>query len=397
MTSLTTMRLVARRELRDRLGNRAFLITTAISLVVIVGIIVAPSFFADDGPAEYEVGILADADLPATFADTLGAAAAATEAEVTTTTVPDRGAADEAIADGDLDVVVLDRETVLAESLGSSNPLRLLLQQSLSGAALADVLTEADVDPAEIGPLLGGELSVVTPDGQDQAAQESAFGLGFFVTVLLFLTLQINGASLLTTTVEEKSSRVVEVLLGTIRPWQLLAGKLIAMTILSVGQLVLYALAALAATSLVGDFSLPPASPMVVVSGIVMFLLGFGLWASIYAVAGALATSAEEAQSASGPIGFTAAAVYMAVLIGVVPNPDGTLARVLSFLPPSAPFAIPARAASGIPAWEVVVGAVLTGLGTWLVVRVAGRLYSAAVLSGGRLTWRSAFRAEPIR
>lgn len=155
--------------------------------------------------------------------------------------------------------------------------------------------------------------------------------------MLLFLTLQINGASLLTTTVEEKSSRVVEV------------------------------------------------------------LLGFGMWASIYAVAGALVTSADWAQSASGPIGFTAAAVYMAVLIGVVPNPDGMLARVLSFLPPSAPFAIPARAASGIPVWEVVVGAVLTGLGTLFVVRLAGRLYSTAVLSGGRLTWRSASRAEPIR
>ncbi|MBY5162404.1 ABC transporter permease [Salsipaludibacter albus] len=386
--------LVVRREMGDRLGNRAFLVTTAISVLAIVAIIVVPGLFDDDGPTTWDVGVLAGAALPDGFDDTLVTIGDASDAEVTVSEVDDRADADTAITDGDLDAVVLDDQTVLADDLPGG--LERAIEQSLATAGLADALEEAGVDPSGLD-LLDPDLVVVTPDGQDEQTRETALGLGFIVTILLFLTLQINGASLLTTTVEEKSSRVVEVLLATVRPWQMLSGKLLAMTLLSVGQLVLYAVAGLGAFSLTGDVSLPDGSPMVVVTSLVMFLLGFGLWGAIYAVAGSLATSAEEAQSSAGPIGFVAAAVYGTVIIGVVPNPDGTLAQVLSFIPLSAPFALPARAAAGVPVWEVVVGAVLTGLGTWLGVRLAGRLYSAAVLSGGRMTWRDAFRAEPIR
>lgn len=283
--------------------------------------------------------------------------------------VPDRAAADRAIRDEELDAVVLDDQTVLAENIGDG--LRRTIEQSLASSKLTDALASAGVSQEQAANLLRTDLSVVTPDGDDEAARETSLGIGVIVTVLLFLTLQINGASVLTTTVEEKSSRVVEVLLSTVRPWQILAGKLAAMTILSVGQLLLYAGAAMAAVSITGDFDLPPGSPMVVVTSVTMFLLGFGLWASVFAVAGALANSAEDAQSSAGPIGFAAAAVYLAVLIGVVPNPDGMLARVLSLIPLTAPFAIPARSASGLPLWEFGLGAVLTAIGTWLGVRLA--------------------------
>ena len=160
--------------------------------------------------------------------------------------------------------------------------------------------------------------------------------------------------------------------------------------------MLLYAGAALAAILLTGDVDLPSAAGSVLVASIAMFVVGFGLYASIYAVAGALATSAEEAQSSAAPIGFISAAVYMAVLIGVVPNPDGLLATILTFIPFSAPFAIPVRMTAGMPWWEVVVGFTVTLLGLVVIVRLAGRLYSAAILSGGKLSWRAALRAEPI-
>lgn len=394
MSPRKVIALVLRREVGDRMGNRAFLITTAISVLAVVAIIVVPGLLADDGPATWDIGVLAGAGLPEGFDQTFESVAEASDADATVTEVDDRADADTAITDGALDAVLVDDQTVLADDLDGA--LRGAIEQSLATAELASALAEAGVDPAGLAAL-EPDLTVVNPQGEDEATREAAVGIGLVVTVLLFLTLQINGASLLTTTVEEKSSRVVEVLLATVRPWQLLAGKLLAMTLLSVGQLALYAAAAFAAFSLTGDVTLPAGSPMVVVTSLLMFLLGFGLWGAIYAVAGSLATSAEEAQSAAGPIGFLGAAVYLTVLIGVVPNPDGTLAQVLSLIPLSAPFALPARAAAGVPAWQFVAGAVLTGLGTWLGVRLAGRLYSAAVLSGGRMGWREAFRAEPIR
>jgi ABC-2 type transport system permease protein len=396
MTSRHLIQLVAARELRDRLGNRAFLITTAISLLVIVGIIVAPSFLDDGGPTTASVGVLADADVPPDFPDALVATGATLSYdEVTVESVADRATAETAVDDGDLDAVVIDEDTLLLASPSTS--LEQLVAQSLQAASITSFLADAQVDPAALQAASAlPDLDVVLPDGTDSEALDEQFGIGFIITVLLFLTLQINGASVLTTTVEEKSSRVVEVLLGTLRPWQLLSGKLVAMTALSIGQLLLYAGAALVAILLTGDVDLPAAAGSVLVASIAMFVVGFGLYASIYAVAGALATSAEEAQSSAAPIGFISAAVYMAVLIGVVPNPDGLLARVLTFIPFSAPFAIPVRMTAGMPWWEVVVGFSATLLGLVVIVRLAGRLYSAAILSGGKLSWRAALRAEPI-
>lgn len=396
MTSRHLVQLVAARELRDRLANKAFLITTAVSLLVIVGIIVAPTFLADDGPTTASVGVTAGADVPDGFTEALvttGAALSYDEVEVEE--VADRAAGEAAVADGELDAVVIDADTLLLDSPSTS--LEQLVAQSLQAASITSFLADAEVDPAALQAASAlPDLEVVLPDGQDTEELDQQFGLGAIITVLLFLTLQINGASVLTTTVEEKSSRVVEVLLGTLRPWQLLSGKLVAMTALSIGQLLLYAGAALAAIMFTGDVELPPAAASVLVGSIAMFIVGFGLYAAIYAVAGALATSAEEAQSSAAPIGFISAAVYMAVLIGVVPNPDGTLARVLTFIPFSAPFAIPVRLTAGMPWWEVAVGFVATSIGLVLIVRLAGRLYSAAILSGGKLSWRAALRAEPI-
>lgn len=396
MTSRHLIQLVAARELRDRLGNRAFLITTAISVLVIVGIIVAPSFLADTGPTTASVGVLVDADVPDGFEDALVANGPSLSFdEVTVASVPDRATAEDDVDTGDLDAVVIDTDTLLLATPSTS--LEQLVAQSLQAASITSFLADAQVDPAALQAASAlPELDVVLPDGTDSEALDEQFGIGFIITVLLFLTLQINGASVLTTTVEEKSSRVVEVLLGTLRPWQLLSGKLVAMTALSIGQLLLYAGAALAAILLTGDVDLPSAAGSVLVASIAMFVVGFGLYASIYAVAGALATSAEEAQSSAAPIGFISAAVYMAVLIGVVPNPDGLLATILTFIPFSAPFAIPVRMTAGMPWWEVVVGFTVTLLGLVVIVRLAGRLYSAAILSGGKLSWRAALRAEPI-
>jgi len=129
----------------------------------------------------------------------------------------------------------------------------------------------------------------------------------------------------------------------------------------------------------------------------VMFVLGFAFYASLYAVAGSLASSLEDAQSSAGPLGFLTVGAYMGTLLGVVPNPESVFARVLSLFPPTAPFAVPARVAiSSIEPWEVVLSAVLVAVTAVLTVRLAGRLYSAAILAGGKLTWREVLRAEPV-
>ena len=395
MRTSEIIRLVAGREFGDRIRNKGFVIGTAVMLLLVLGFIVVPSLFDDGEPASYDLGVVGAVD--PVFADAVAGAAASQDVEVTVDRVDDRAGAEALVEGGGADAVLVDPDTLLvAEDLDTQ--LRGIVEQARQQSALIGGLAEAGVDVDQAAQLLTGRppVEVVTPDGTADEA-ETGEGIAFFSTVLLFLIVQINGSTLLTGTIEEKSSRVVEVLLGSIRPWQLLAGKLTGIMVLAVGQLVLFIGVALAANASVDAFEVPPAAASAVTVAAVMFVLGFGFYAALYAVAGSMASSLEDAQSSAGPLGFLTAGAYIGTLLGVVPNPDSVFARVLTYLPPTAPFAVPARVAVGaISMVEVAVAAIITGVAALVTVRLAGRLYSAAILAGGRLTWRQVWRAEPV-
>lgn len=395
MSTGSIIRLVATREIGDRMRNKGFLFGTLVTLLLVVGFIVVPSLFDDDAPPAFDLGVVGEVD--PLFEQAATAAADSQDAELTISAVQDRDAAETALDAGDLDAALLDIDTVLvAEDLDGQ--LESIVEQGRQQSALLGGLSEAGVDAAEAGELLAGRppVDVVTPDGTEDEA-ESGQGLAFFATVLLFLLIQINGSTLLTGTIEEKSSRVVEVLLGSVRPWQLLAGKLSGIMVLALAQLALFVGVTLGANAAVGAFDLPPAAGLSVTIALVMFVLGFAFYAALYAVAGSLASSLEDAQSSAGPLGFLTVGAYFGTLIGVVPNPDSVFSTVLSLFPPTAPFAVPARVAvSAIAPWEIALSAVLVAVTAVLTVRLAGRLYSAAILAGGKLTWREVFRAEPV-
>jgi ABC-2 type transport system permease protein len=396
MSTRRIIQLVAVREMSDRIRNKGLLVGTIATLLLVVGFIVVPTFLEDDTPPSHDLGVVGQVD--PLFEQSATAAARNQDAELTITTVEDRAAAETALEDGELDAVLLDIDTVLVSG-DLDRQLESIVEQGRQQAALLGGLSEAGIDPGQAGELLAGRppVSVLTPEGTEDET-ESGQGLAFFATVLLFLIVQINGSTLLTGTIEEKSSRVVEVLLGSIRPWQLLAGKLSGIMVLALAQLALFVGVTLGSNALVDAFELPPAAGTSIVVALVMFVLGFAFYSSLYAVAGSLASSLEDAQSAAGPLGFLTVGAYMGTLLGVVPDPDSVFAVGLSLFPPTAPFAVPARVAvSAISPVEVVLSAVLVAVTAVLTVRLAGRLYSAAILAGGKLTWREVLRAEPVR
>ena len=163
-------------------------------------------------------------------------------------------------------------------------------------------------------------------------------------------------------------------------------------------QLTLIVLAALATNRLVGAFPLPEATGAVLAVSTVMLLAGFMFYAALFTVAGTLASSMEDAQSTAGPLYFAMWGAYAAVFLTVLPNPSGMIAQILTFLPPTAPFIVPARVALGeIAAWQVPASIAVTIIGALFTLRIAGRIYAASLLAGGRLTWKAAWKAEPIR
>lgn len=403
LSTRSAISLVAKREIVDRLRNRAYLIGIAITAMMLGAVIVVPSLLSNNEPVERELAVTAVVN--AELGELLVQAAASQDGILTISVVDDDTAARGAVAGG-VDGALL-RDSNGDELVLPGRDARLL--DWVEGARTAErrdrLLAEADVEPSVLQNILApaDPVTVTRPGTESGTAvatdqeEERGQNIAFLATVLLFLTIQINAGTLLTGTIEEKTNRIVEVLLGSIRPWQLLSGKLLAVSLLAFGQLTLYIGVMLGGALATGSLDLPAAAGDAIAVGLLMFVLGFGFFAALYAVAGALSSSVEDAQSSAGPLGFMVLGVYLSVIVGVIPNPDGLLARVFTFLPPTAPFAVPARVStSSISGLEIVGGAVATAIGTAIVVRIAGRLYAAAILAGSRVRWRDVIRLEPI-
>jgi ABC-2 type transport system permease protein len=194
--------------------------------------------------------------------------------------------------------------------------------------------------------------------------------------------------------IEEKSSRVVELLLSTIRPRQLLAGKIFGIGSLGFLQLLLIGAYAGVVASALGVVRIPAYT--IGTLGIVLgwFALGFTFYACVFAVAGALVSRQEDLQNAVVPINLTMLG-SLAFAIVAAQKPDVWVVKVGSFLPVSSPLVMPARIALGVTTWwEVLLSLAILMGSIALLIPTAGRLYSSAILkTAGRQRIRDAWRA----
>ena len=184
----------------------------------------------------------------------------------------------------------------------------------------------------------------------------------------------------------------MEVILSAVRPPELLAGKVIGIGLLGLGQFAAVALAGTIAAISVGRH-LPPSTPGAIGLIAVWFLLGYAFYCCAFAAAGAASSRQAEAPVAAGPLTLLILLGYLASL-AIQSNPDGLLAQITPFIPPLAPMTMPARMLLGHPApWELPVSAARMLAATYGLVRLAGRAYSGTILrSGGRVALREAMR-----
>jgi ABC-2 type transport system permease protein len=195
--------------------------------------------------------------------------------------------------------------------------------------------------------------------------------------------------------IEEKQSRVVEVVLSTVRPRDLLMGKVFGIGLLGIAQLFLIIATSLVATALTKTFVLPATTLPTMALMLIWFVLGFTLYSTAFGALGALAGRLEEASNASTPISLVAIASYFVAIIAVTGQPDGLVAHVATFFPPAAPMVVPIRAAFGaIGPLEAIASALVTIAATYALFVVGGRIYAGAVLgTTGRMKLRDAWRA----
>lgn len=395
MSRLRSIWLVARREIIERGRSRGFLFSVLFTTALVVAsIIVPPLLFGDDDPTP--IGLVEP--VPAGLEASLLATAGQVDAEIDLRTFPDVSSADAAMTAEEVDAVV-----AVPADLSSSGEVRFaedaddglvsLISLSVSAVRAQAVLTEAGVDPAELAAVQVPPTVVeLDPSTQDQEGQFLLANIG---AVLILVGIFSFGFTVLTGVVEEKQSRVVEVVLSTVRPKDLLIGKVLGIGILGLVQLAIFGIAAVAAASFTGGIPLPSTTPGAVAMLAIWFILGYALYATALGFLGALASRMEEASNASTPVTVVAMVSYFVALFGVANDPNGIVATVATYLPPSAPFVVPLRVAfDAIGPIEIALAMLSTIIGIYVLFTIGARVYAGAVLqTAGRMKLRDAWRS----
>jgi ABC-2 type transport system permease protein len=254
----------------------------------------------------------------------------------------------------------------------------------------ADPQLRAVVQTALAGALPQVEVSRLQGPGRSNDALRVAIG----AVILLYLALVTSGTWVASGIVEEKSSRVVEVVLSAIRPGELLAGKVLGIGAVALAQVAAATASAAATRVVLHSLSLPDNFAAAAAGVLGWFVLGYALYASAYAAAASLVSRQEDAPAVTTPLTLVMAAAFLVAMTSAQ-HPNSLLVHVLSLVPLFAPLLMPLRIASGaVDAWEIAVAVVLTLACIAATAWLAARIYAATVLRGGaRLPLRSALRA----
>jgi ABC-2 type transport system permease protein len=244
----------------------------------------------------------------------------------------------------------------------------------------------AIVEPVPVENIELGLVEGRTPDDETAA---------FLMTLVLFFAISTYGAMVLSGVVEEKSSRTVEVLLARMPARNLLAGKVAGIGLLGLGQVAATAGAALVAASLADSVEVPAVRGTVLAWAVVWFVLGYALYATVFGTLGSLASRTEDASNVAGPVTIVLVLSYV-VSFAAIGSADTLWAQLVSWLPVTAPLAMPNRIAMGVATWWDPVGAAVVTIATIAgLVVLGGRIYTRAILhTGSVLSVREAWRSR---
>lgn len=401
MSGLRALWTVALREIRERLRSKAYIITTFLTIGILLALIILPNVFAPE-TEESTIGVVGEGnDVIVSTAVDLANANDEPDGPPTVAieTVPFDTRADgvAALENGDVEAVLVDGEEIVVQSTtgfgGSSIADRL--QRAASTVQIQAIIAEQGQGAADIIDILTSEALEVTTLAEGDAAQDEARTLiAYFGLLLLYMAVLLYGTWILTGVTEEKSNRVVEVLVSSVRPWQILGGKILGIGTLAIAQLLATLLAAVIAIRATGAFDLPAIEPSAVLNLMLWFVLGFLTFAVLFGASGSLVSRMEDAQTIAMPMTLTAVGGFFASII-TLDDPTGVVAVVGSYFPLTAPFVVPVRfALQSITVWEYTLAVVISIVSIIILTRLAGRIYAGALLRfGSRVGWREAWRS----
>jgi ABC-2 type transport system permease protein len=389
MSARDAVRLVARREITERSREKAFAVSTGINIVIIVAVVIIASIVGGDGET-YQVGWSTENEraVVQAAADAGRAADVTIEARQVGSPGPP---ADVALEDGSLDAVVIDGQIRSKED--PDDELVTLLQSANRQVQAVDTLEQAGVSADEARRALAPpplEISTLEPPDED----DGKAGVAFFAAIILYGQLLTYGYWVAAGVVEEKASRVIELVLSTIRPAHLLAGKVIGIGLLGLANLLVTVAIGLGVAQVTGALEIDGDLITAALLALAWFVVGYAFYACAFACGGALVPRQEELQSSLTPLTLIILVAFFASF-PVLDDPDGTLARVTAFIPMTAPITMPPRIVTGdAAAWEIAASLAVTIGASVALIPLAARIYSGGVLrTGSALKLREAWRA----
>jgi ABC-2 type transport system permease protein len=377
--------LVALREIRERVHSRIFRVGTIVILVGVVLAIVIPAVHSGGTAAPQRVGVVG----PVTPTITKIVENAGKQADTGVTVVPESSlaSAEDSLRSGSIDVAV-DSESnrvVVNQSISSDpNSTTAGLAQTLAAeVGILHTYQAAGLSEAQIAKVAHAKpVPVQSLQGGSKKATKGTAVVGL---ILLFVMLTQYNTWILMGVMQEKASRVVEVLLATVRPIQLLGGKVLGIGLVAMGQAALIVAVALIVGAAVGSNLLHGTEPLVLVSQLLWLLLGYAFYCWVYAAAGSMAERQDQVQTLVLPLSLPIVLGYVLSITAASSGNASLFFKVLAYLPPTAPFAMPVLVGLGdVSWWQFVASVLITIAGTALMAWAAAGVYQRAVLQSGQ-------------
>lgn len=367
-------RVVAEREITTRIQQKSFRYSILALVVGIAAMVVLASVLGGR-PTDYKVGVV-DQETAAI----VKAAAPAIDRADEGSTIKARdfdsaAAAERAVRDGDVDAALVrtdDGYEVIGENkidgTLSTALTTIASQQALDRNAQAQ---DVDLEQLVVGSAVAERL--LDPDSDDAGARSAT---AFVFVLLFYLTAVMFGMTIAQSVVQEKESRVVEILAAAVPIRALLWGKIVGNSVLALFQIVVMVATGIVALALTGEKDLLSAIGPAAAWYIAFFVLGFVALSGLWAVAGSLASRQEDLGSTTVPGQIILFAPYMLAVTG-----GAGVKTVVSMLPVVSAMIMPSRMAEGsVPAWQIAVALVVNVVGAFLLVRFAARLYERTLM-----------------
>jgi len=401
---LRRIAVVVRREYLERVRTKAFWISTLLVPVILGAMMIVPAWLAARGGGEFKVAVL---DFTGRSTEKIAAEVNASihpDDKLTVTLVPQPTGPDPEAARETVKQMVQNQEfdgmLVLPATLPESGEpeyvapnvaafkLLTLLERAVNKVVIAERLTRAGLDPDKVGELTERiDLKTVKLGAKGEETQDKgqAFLLSYAFVLIIYTTVLMYGIYVMRGVLEEKSSRIVEVIVSAVRPFELMLGKIVGIGAVGLTQFLLWAamMAVLSAPGVITGLELPRVGATVLAFFVIYFVLGFLLYGSLYAGIGAAFDTEQEAQNFQSVVTIFLV-IPLILMMQIFNQPDGTLSVVLSLIPFFTPMLMTLRLTlTQVPAIQLAASVVLM-LATivasaWLV----GKIYRVGILMHG--------------